>query len=73
MPGKLEIVQEVYDRVRVAGAVEEAGRCVDTNAEASGLMPDLAVHPNEFPEFLAALQQMLNMRRITIAKPGGAG
>lgn len=68
MSTKLEILQAFYDRVWVNGAIEEAGRYFDISAEASGLMPDLAVGAEEFHEFVAALLEILDCKRITFEK-----
>ncbi|SDK33565.1 SnoaL-like polyketide cyclase [Aliiruegeria lutimaris] len=68
MTGKMELIQAFYDRVWVAGAVEEAEAFFDASAEASGLMPDLEIGGEEFHEFVAALLEQLKVTRVTLEK-----
>ncbi|MFD0979920.1 ester cyclase [Tropicimonas aquimaris] len=68
MGSKTDLLQGFYDRVWVDGAIDEAGRFFDTSAEASGLMPDLAVGAVEFHEFVAALLEFLDVQRVTFEK-----
>ena len=68
MSAKLELLQDFYNRVWVNGAVDEAEGFFDSSAEASGLMPDLAVGGAEFHEFVAALLEQLKVNRVTMEK-----
>ena len=68
MSEKLDLLQSFYDRVWVAGAVEEAETFFDGTAEASGLMPDLAIGAQEFHEFVGALLEQLVVNRVTMEK-----
>ncbi len=68
MSKNLELLQTFYNRVWVDGALEEAGQFFDPAAEASGLMPDLAVGALEFHEFVAALLEMLDVKSVDFQK-----
>lgn len=68
MSDKLKLLQDFYNRVWVEGAIDEAGRFFDVNAEASGLMPDLAVGAQEFHEFVASLLELLDCTSVTFQK-----
>ena len=68
MSGNLELLQAFYDRVWVGGAIEQTGGFFDPDAEASGLMPDLAVGGAEFSEFVAALLEQLDVTRVSFEK-----
>ncbi|WP_116131737.1 ester cyclase [Tropicimonas sp. IMCC34043] len=61
----LELLKSFYDRVWIGGAIEEAGDYFDTSAAASGLMPDLAIGPQEFYEFVAPMLEMLEVQSVT--------
>ncbi len=63
-----ELIQAFYDRIWVAGALDEAQEFFDFEAEASGLMPDLAIGAAEFHEFVEALLSQLKVRRVTLEK-----
>ncbi len=68
MLDKSRFVQEFYNRVWVDGAVGEIGHFLDLDAGANGLIPDLAINTAEFPEFVAMLKEMLDVRRVTFEK-----
>ncbi|WP_068115109.1 ester cyclase [Tropicimonas marinistellae] len=65
---KVDLLQRFYDRVWVEGAIEEAGDFFNTEAEASGLMPELALSAQEFHDFVAALLEMLNVTSVKLEK-----
>ena len=68
MTSKLDLLQGFYDRVWVEGVVDDAEGFFNPEAEASGLMPDLAVGGEEFRWFVAALLEQLNVTRVTLEK-----
>ncbi|MDV7141782.1 ester cyclase [Tropicimonas sp. TH_r6] len=68
MSEKRDLIQAFYDKIWVAGEFEAAETFFDLDAEASGLMPELAIGAAEFHEFVAALLNQLDVRRVSLEK-----
>jgi hypothetical protein len=68
MSCKVELLQQFYDRIWVAGAVEEIDRFFKREAEASGLMHELELTAVEFHDFVAALQEIMEVSQVTLEK-----
>lgn len=69
MSDKLDLIQSFYDRVWIEGAPEAAIDFFDTDATASGLVPDLAIGGPDFHAYIAALLGMIDIHRISLVQP----
>ncbi|PRY26503.1 SnoaL-like polyketide cyclase [Aliiruegeria haliotis] len=68
MSPQLKLLQDFYNRVWVDGDMAAAGEFFMPEAEATGLLSDLAVGAEEFHEFVAALLEMLDVHSVNFQK-----
>ena len=68
MAGKLDILQEWFQRVWIGGDLDRIGDYFTPASQASGLMAGLDVRPDEFRELVPALRFMLNNLVLTVER-----